>query len=292
MTRRDERAGGGKGATPDSGSETAGEWGEIPPWGPGRWRRVLITGASSGLGAALAAALARPGVALHLGGRDAARLAEVAGRCQAQGAEVHPFRGDLRARGWIGGVIAAAAPLDLVIANAGISGPAGAEDGEAARALFETNLLAAIETVSAAAPVMACNPPDRRGIRGGIAVVASLAAFVPAPQAPSYAASKAALDAWAVANAPRLRAQGILITSLCPGFVATPLVAANDFPMPFLMRPERAAARMLRGIARGRVRVAFPWPLGWMARLWGLLPAAHAPFWLDRMGRKRPGPGP
>jgi short-subunit dehydrogenase len=275
----------------DSGSETAREWGaEPPPWGRARWRRVLITGASSGIGAALALALARPGVCLHLGGRNAARLEALAARCREQGAETVPFLGDLRTPGLIGTAIAAAAPLDLVIANAGVSGAAGAEDGAGSRALFEINLIAALETVAAAFAVMRANPPDAAGIRGGIAVVASLAAFVPAPQAPSYAASKAALDAWAVANAPRLRAYGIVMTSLCPGFVATPLVAANDFPMPGLMPPEKAAERMLRGIARARVRVAFPWSLGLAARLWGMLPAAKAPFWLDRMGRKRPGP--
>lgn len=214
----------------------------------------------------------------------------MAAACRGRGAEVHPFTGDLRTPGLIGEVTARAAPLDLVIANAGISGPAGAEDGAGSRLLLETDLLAAVETVAAAVAVMSANPPDAAGIRGGVAVTASLAAFLPAPQAPAYAAAKAALDAWAVASAPRLRARGLLITSLCPGFVATPLVAANDFPMPLLMSPERAAARMLKGIARGRVRVAFPWSLGLMARLWGLLPAARAPFWLDRMGRKRPGP--
>jgi NAD(P)-dependent dehydrogenase (short-subunit alcohol dehydrogenase family) len=236
---------------------------------------VLITGASSGIGRALALASARPGTVLHLGGRDAARLAAVAGECVARGANARARVLDVRDAAavaeWVGG----AGRLDLVVANAGIS--AGTGDGalerpEQTRAIFAVNLDGVLNTALPALRVMAAQPADAAGVRGRIATVASMAAFIAVPGAPSYCASKAAVDAWTVATAATARRQGILLTSLCPGYIRTPMTAANRFPMPGLMETDRAAAIMLRGIAAGRRRVAFPWWIAVGARLVALLP--------------------
>ena len=240
-----------------------------------RFTRVLITGASSGIGRALAEALARPDAVLHLGGRDPGRLREAADACRGRGAEVHEALIDVRdapaMAGWIGG----AGRLDLVIANAGMS--AGAEGGAAepaaqARAIFATNLDGMLNTALPAIEALAAQAPDAKGVRGHLAVVASIGAFVPAPGAPAYCAAKAAVDAWTIGNRQAARRRGVKLTSICPGYVRTPMTAANRFPMPGLMDAERAAGLILRGLAAGRARIAFPWWLYAAARLAALLP--------------------
>lgn len=236
------------------------------------FRSALITGASSGIGAALAEALAAPGVTLHLGGRDQARLDAVAARCRAAGATAHPHLADVTDAAAMAEWIGAAIPLDLVVANAGISagtGLGGRETPEQARAIFATNLGGAINTVEPALEAMAA--------RGGgtIAVVASIAGFLPTPNAPAYGASKAAADSWTVATAEAARARGVRLVSVCPGFIATPMTAANPYRMPGLMSAERAARIILRGLAGTSSRVVFPWWMGLAARLAGLIPAAR-----------------
>lgn len=238
---------------------------------------VLITGASSGIGAALAAACARPGAVLHLSGRNAARLADVATTCRARGAEVHARVLDVTDPDAMAGWIAAAGYLDLVVANAGISAGTGngrPESAAQARAIFDTNLHGALNTVLPALAAIEAQPEGPGGWRGRIAVVSSIAAFVPAPGAPAYCASKAAIDAWTVATAAIARRRGVLMTSICPGYVRTAMTARNRFPMPGLMRADRAAGIILRGLVRGRRRIVFPWWMGVAARLVGLLPLA------------------
>lgn len=238
-------------------------------------RSVLITGASSGLGRALALACARPGTMLHCSGRDAARLAEVTEAVRAKGAEVRETMLDVRDADAMAVWIAGAGRLDLVIANAGVSAgtSGGAPEAPAqTRLLVETNLLGVMNTVHPALAAMRAQPPGVDGVRGRIAVIASIAAFVPAPGAPAYCATKAAADAWTVATAAVAAREGVALTSVCPGYIRTPMTAGNRFPMPGLMDADRAAAIILRGVARGRRRVVFPWWLGLAARLVALLP--------------------
>ena len=251
---------------------------------------VLLTGASSGIGRALALALAGPGVTLHLGGRDEARLQIVTAECRTKGAtalpRVLPVTDAAAMRAWI----SQAGPLDLVIANAGVSGgTAGTVESEGqTRAIFATNLDGMLNTVLPAMAVMALQPPDAAGVRGRIAVVASVAAFLPGPTAPAYHASKAAADSWVIGTSASARRQGIHMTSLCPGFIETPMTADNQFPMPGIMSAERAAALMLRAIRLDMTRYAFP---GWIAagaRLSALLPAE----WREAVARRFPAKNP
>jgi short-subunit dehydrogenase len=238
------------------------------------WRSVLVTGASSGLGRALAEACAAPGVVLHLSGRDAARLGEAAEACRARGAEVREAVLDVTDAAAMAGWIGAAGRLDLVIANAGISGGTGTatEPADQARAIFATNVTGVLNTALPAIEAMAAQPPGADGVRGRVAVVASLAAFVAAPGAPAYCAAKSAVQRWAEALDATERRRGIRLHAVCPGYVRTPMTARNPFPMPFLMDAEDAARRTLGGIAKGRVRVAYPLPLYLMSRLAGALP--------------------
>ncbi len=227
-------------------------------WDP---HHVLITGASSGIGAALARRLARPGRLLTLLGRDAQRLEAVAaasaGEARVESVDVRDAPAMARA---IEGA-AEAAPLDLLIANAGISG------GDAAT-LMAVNVLGIVNTVE---PALA--PMRARG-SGQIALMSSLAGFRGLPNAPAYCASKAAVRLYGEGLRGRLARDGIGVSVICPGFIRTPLTAANPFPMPLLMEPATAAERIVRGLARNRARIAFPRRLHAFAVLTSLLPAA------------------
>lgn len=238
------------------------------------WRHILVTGASSGIGRALAVACAAPGVTLHLAGRKADRLAETAAACAEAGAIARPQVVDVRDAAAMAGWIAGCGQLDLVIANAGISaGTGGAtEPAEQARAIFETNVTGVLNTALPALAVMAAQAPGPDGLRGRVAVIASIAAFVAVPGAPAYCASKAAVQRWAEALDATERRRGIRLHAVCPGYIRTPMTAANAFPMPMLMEPEEAARRTLRGIAAGRIRIAYPWPVYLAARIAGALP--------------------
>jgi NAD(P)-dependent dehydrogenase (short-subunit alcohol dehydrogenase family) len=236
---------------------------------------ALITGASSGIGRALALALAAPGATLHLSGRDAARLEATALACRARGAEVRPAVLDVRDAAAMAAWIEGAGPLDLVVANAGVSAGAGGnvpEPPAQIRAILKTNVDGMLNTVLPAMAVMAEQPRGPDGIAGRIAVIASIAGLVAVPGSAAYCAAKAAADAWTVATAPGARAQGIALTSVCPGYIRTGMTAGNQFPMPGLMDADRAARIILRGIVAGRVRVAFPWWMAAAARVAALLP--------------------
>lgn len=247
--------------------------------------RILITGASSGVGAALARLYAAPGCTLLLGGRDPTRLDAVAADCRVRGATVETAVVDVTDRSataaWIERV-ERAAPLDLVVANAGISAGTGdgGENATQVRAIFATNLDGVLNTVLPALAAM-----QRRG-GGQIALMSSLAAFRGFPGAPAYCASKAAVRIWGEALRGEVAARGVRLSVICPGYVESPMTAANDFPMPFLMSAERAARIIRRGLRRNRARIAFPWPTYAAAWLVGLLPPGLTDPLLARLPRK------
>ena len=239
---------------------------------------VVITGASSGLGAALARHYATPGRRLTLHGRDAERLDEVARACGTKGAEVRLLTADVLDRAAMAtGLVEADAttPVDLLIANAGISGVS--PDADATR-ILQVNVQGVLNTVEPLVPRM-----QERG-RGHIALVSSLAGFRGMPQAPAYCASKAAVRVYGEGLRGRLLAHGIAVSVVCPGFVATPMTARNPFPMPLIMSAERAAAIIARGLDRRRARIAFPWLLHLLARLLAAVP----PAWIDPLLTRPP----
>ena len=253
--------------------------------------RVLITGASSGIGEALARALVRPGATLVLAGGDEAGVARIAAFCRERGATVIPAVCDVVDEAEMRRLVVGNGPLDLVFANAGVSygTPAsGIEAPEQVRRTFAVNVDGVMNTVLPAIGVMLAQAPGPDGMRGRIAVTASIAAFLAYPHTPSYCASKAAVDTWTVATAANLRGRGVLLTSLCPGFVRTRMTARNDFPMPGLVDAGVAARLILRGVAAGRRRVVFP---GWMAvgsRIVGLMPTRAREAVLQRQPSKAP----
>ncbi|WP_040612560.1 SDR family NAD(P)-dependent oxidoreductase [Teichococcus cervicalis] len=252
------------------------------------WRRIAITGASSGLGRALAEASAAPGVTLHLAGRDAGRLDASAEACRARGATVAATRLDVRDAAACADWVAGMDGLDLLIANAGISGGTGgvAEPGPQVRAIFDTNVQGVLNTALPALEKMAGQAPGADGVRGRVAVIASVAAFVAAPGAAAYCASKAAVQRWAEAADATERHRGLRLHAVCPGYVRTAMTAVNEFPMPFMLSPEEAARRTLEGIRRGRTRIAYPFPTYAMARLAGAMPLSLRAFIAARLPAK------
>lgn len=249
-------------------------------------RHVLITGASSGLGAALARDYAEAGRRLALGGRDAERLAAVAEDCRNRGAEVLATALDVTDSAALHAWIAEAethAPLDLVIANAGTSagtGAAGFESAEQTRRILATNIDGLVETVMPAVERM------RARRQGQLGLVSSVAGYRGFPGAPAYCASKAFVKVWGEALRGHLKREGIAVSTICPGYVATPMTAVNRFPMPFLMSPEKAARIIRRGLAANRARIAFPWPTAFGAWLAGALPPAWTDPLLSRLPAK------
>jgi short-subunit dehydrogenase len=246
-------------------------------------RSILITGASSGIGRAVARRYAASGTNLALGGRDRERLEATAELCRRAGAIVDIATVDVTDAAamdtWLAAADAAAA-LDLVIANAGISAGTGrgGETAEQARRIFRTNIDGVVNTVL---PAIVAMQPRRRG---HIAIVSSLAAYRGFPGAPAYSASKAAVRAYGEALRGALHGDRIDVTVICPGFVESAMTAANAFPMPMLMTADRAAERIHQAIARNKASVAFPWPLHAAVWLFGALPAG----WTDPVFRRLP----
>lgn len=237
-------------------------------------RHILITGASSGLGAALARHYAQESVGLVLIARDAARLDAVAQDCRSRGARVRCETLDVRDSRTLARFVAqidADAPIDTVIANAGVEaslGPNGeAETLEDALAQIRTNVEGAIATVL---PLV--DPMRRRGA-GRVVLISSLAARMPLPDQPTYSATKAALSAFGEALRPVLAARGVRLTVACPGFVDTGMTGAYRGWRPLQWSAPRAAAAIAAGVERGARSVAFPLPLVMLVALGRCVPA-------------------
>lgn len=249
----------------------------------GNPRHILITGASGGLGAALAESLAGPDIRLCLAGRDGERLSDVASTCSSLGAQTAISVFDVTDADAAKSCVEAAGatlPLDLVIANAGISAGTGrgGETAAQAREIFAVNVDGVANTVLPAIAQM------QSAGHGQIAIMSSLAGFVGFPGAPAYCASKAAVRVWGESLRGELAGSGIRVSVICPGFVRTPMTDRNPFPMPFLIEPEKAARIIVSRLARNHARIAFPWPLYTAVRILGTLPAGLR----DRLLRATP----
>lgn len=222
-------------------------------------RSILITGASSGIGQALALSYSAPDVTLFINGRNGERLQETASLCEKRGAEVMTTLVDVANRADMETWIAQSddhAALDLVIANAGVSrDTANVADGDAARRIFSVNCDGVVNTVMPAIARM------RHRHHGQIALMSSLASFRGMPNATAYCASKAMVRVWGESLRASLSDDGIRVSVICPGFIHSRLTSFNRFSMPFAMEATDAAERIKRNLSHNKGRIAFPWPL-------------------------------
>ena len=237
-----------------------------------RFSSIVITGASSGIGEALALDYAASGVALALTGRDAQRLEAVAVACRAKGATVVAAPIDVVDRDALATWLIAfddAHPVDLILANAGISidkDNSSLDDFAVIRKTLDVNVGGVLNTVEPLLPRLVARK------NGQIAIVSSLASFIGLPYSASYNASKAAVRVWGESIRYALKKDGIGVSVICPGFVTTRITANAPFPMPFLMSSAKASAIIRRGLAANRARIAFP--VGTKTAVWlgGFLP--------------------
>lgn len=248
---------------------------------------VFITGASSGIGQALAARYAQAGWRLALVAR---RTVELQAWARAQGlddARCAVYRADVA----VGDSIIAAAGQclaqqglpDIVIASAGISvGMDTAEraDLDVMRDTFAVNNLGLAATFH---PFLV--PMRQRG-SGTLVGIASVAAIRGLPGHGAYCASKAGVVAYCESLRGECRGSGVRVVTVLPGYIATPLTARNPYSMPFLMAAPDFAERAFRAIAQGRSSVVIPWQMAWVVRILRLLPDGLFDRLLSGRGRK------
>jgi short-subunit dehydrogenase len=237
-------------------------------------RVIVITGASSGLGAGLAVSYAASGVILGLIGRDEKRLAATEATCRARGATVFATVLDVAQSEPLGTWLAefdARSPIDVLVANAGISagtGPDGSLEGLAlARSQVAINLLGAMNTLEPVLPAMVA-----RGY-GRVAVVASVAGLRGLPYSPGYSASKAGVRAYGEGLRALLAPLGVGVSVIVPGFFDSRMTDRFIGGKPFLLSTERAVAIVRRGLDRGRGRIVFPRLLALGLQATDLMPA-------------------
>jgi short-subunit dehydrogenase len=249
---------------------------------------VFITGASSGLGEALAHRYARVGATLGLFARRRNRLHSLQeALTTVSSSPIHLYEGDVTdasalQRAAQNFLVTAGAP-NIVIANAGVShgtvtGGEGEADLPVFREVFDINVMGIVNTFHPFVDAM-------RKVRSGTLVgVASVAGFRGLPGSGAYSASKAAAISYLESLRVELRGSGVAVVTLCPGFIATPMTANNPYPMPFIISADEAADLMMRAIARKKRRYVFPWPMMLAGKLLRVLPNAvydalfaHAP---------------
>ena len=229
-------------------------------------KSIVITGATSGIGRALAEEYAAPGIRLCLTGRNQDRLAEVKASCEAKGAyvlaDVLDVTDEEAVKDWLF-ARDDEAPIDLIVANAGISagasGISGAEPAEQVKAVFRTNVDGVFNTILPLVQRMM----ERK--RGHLSIMASVAGFRGFPGAPSYCGSKAAVKVFGEGLRGSLLNEGVEVSVICPGYVRSAMTDVNDFPMPFLMEADKAARIIRKGIEKKKARIVFPWQTGWIA---------------------------
>ena len=236
-------------------------------------RLIFITGASSGIGQALALRFYQAGYALALVARRTDALAQWADAAGLQAQRYRVYAADVADLDSV--VSAGRACLlqqgvpDVVVANAGISvgmDSADREDLDVLRDTFATNNVGLAATFH---PFLA---PMRARRRGTLVGIASVAAIRGLPGHAAYCASKAAVVAYCESLRGECRPFGLKVVTLLPGYIATPLTARNPYPMPFLLTPEDFAERALRAIGAGASYRVIPWPMGVVAKLLRALP--------------------
>lgn len=232
---------------------------------------VLITGASSGIGRALAIELGRRGATLGLLARRVERLQQLAREVEAAGGRAFALPADVADAGAVRRAAdelrARCGRIDVLVANAGVAGESRDEfDAANVAGVLSVNVIGAANSVAAVLPEM-----QARG-RGQLVAISSLAAYRGLPKSAAYCASKAALTAMFESLRLDLHGTGVAVSIIHPGFIKTPLTARRQARMPYLMDLDDATKKIVRAIEQRRARYAFPWQLASIVRLARLMP--------------------
>lgn len=229
---------------------------------------VWITGASSGIGAALAHELAARGCVIAATARNATALGVLGDNVS----NIHAFAGDITDRTGMVALVEAIerdlGPINLAVLNAGIYLPTNFPefDADIFDRSFEVNLGGTVNCLAPLVPLMSA----RRS--GRIAIVSSVAGYGGLPTSAAYGATKAALFNLGESLAMDLADHGVKISMIAPGFVKTPATDVNTFPMPFIISAQDAAQRIADGLEKGQAHIAFPKRFSFLLRLINLLP--------------------
>lgn len=242
-------------------------------------KRILLTGASSGIGKGVALALGQIDCTLILTGRSKERLHAVGTKCTK--ASVHYVLGDLTRENTIiklKETIVSAGGLDVAILNAGVSIHVDALNFDASifKNTMDQNYNSMVDCIEATLPRLLES-------KGQLALMASIAGYGGLPGASAYCASKSAIRTMAQSLDQDLRKHGVPVTCICPGFVKTPLTDKNEFYMPFRLTPEKAAKAILKGIQNKQHEVYFPRIFSWILKLVTSLPASWGYAVLSRL---------
>ncbi len=233
---------------------------------------AIITGASSGIGWALAKELARQGAKVGLVARRRDNLEKLQGEIRAAGGQAALAAADVAQRGptveAIRSLIEQFGQVDLLVANAGVGAPTALEPLNTSdiEKMFQVNTFGTVYAIEAVLPAMLA-----RG-SGHLAAVSSAAAYKGLPGESGYCASKAAVNVFMEGLRIHLRDRGIHVTTICPGFVRTPMTEVNKFKMPWLMGPDEAARRITRALARKKKEYTFPWQMAVLMKVTRWLP--------------------
>lgn len=237
-------------------------------------KTILITGASRGIGLQLAHRYAAPNVHLILIARSEQSLIDVAMRCKQLGAQVSYAPIDILDAVALNAFILemdSQMPIDLVIANAGVSAtlqPKWQQENSSDSArVFQTNIQGTLNTINPLIPNMIARKS------GQIAIMSSLAAYRGLPQSPSYCASKGALLIYGQSLRSWLSRFHIKVNVICPGYVKTDMSDRLTGPKPFLISSERAAYLIQKGLQKNTACIAFPWPLHVLTTFAKFIPA-------------------
>jgi short-subunit dehydrogenase len=236
------------------------------------WKVVWITGASTGIGKEIAQELAKAGVKIAASARSHEKLKQL-------GPHIHPYPVDVTnadaVKKTVEKIEAELGPIDLAIFGAGTYTPQNASQFDLAQfeQMMRTNYFGVVNCIAALLPNMQLRKA------GHLAWIASVAGYVGLPNAAAYGPSKAALINLAESLKPELELQNINISVINPGFVATPMTAKNEFPMPFIMQPAEAAHRTINGLAKRKFEIAYPSRFVWILKFLRLLPY-NVFFWI------------
>lgn len=232
----------------------------------------IITGASSGIGAALALRLAADGSNLGLIARREERLEDVAQACRKHGVNVGTRLADVTKHAGLKSAILELDDVlegaDVLISNAGVAIPTPADEGEVAdiQTVIDVNLTGAL------AAIYSILPRFRERGAGQAVGIASVAGYRGLPGSSAYCASKSGFITALESLRLELRKEDIPVTTICPGFVRSEMTDDNEFEMPWLMDTDRAAKKIIAAIDAEKKFYAFPWQMRWTMRLAKVLP--------------------